>query len=202
MKNMKSVNPKKPVSRECWFKLSVHFKDADHCNTCSLSLAQSLRNDYPAVYFARYCNATHARTDFYVFCLELLEAEIVPTAIRLRNRMRSYCQKIRFIAIKITGTASAVPLPRVDKPKRCPGSFAHAAAFDCVLKMSDQLNPLPPEQKHQQFVDVLHWLNNMFGYDYVDEARNNLHSIHCILGVFESSINAGKKGNISELQKN
>ena len=174
MKNPKSVITKSQVKAKpapIWGKVSFHFNTTNHCNDYALTIAIAFRSRFDAVYFARYNNTLGARLDLYLRANQL--SEILDASREIASKFKCV------IAIK--------------GPTLCPGSEAHAAGFDAVIRMSRAFMDMPPEQGQEQFMDVLHWTFNMMGYDYVNEARCHLYSIERILSVFDNSIRLGQK---------
>lgn len=168
-----------------WFKVCVHFNSPEDCNNAALPVAIKLRDSYPAVYFARYCNAQASRADFYVRC----SVGQTHTAI-IRGIIK------RAIA---HGGARSISY-QIDKPVKHEGSDAHAAGFDCVLLLARAffLNDEDERTKTDPSLgaalsDVVHWMHNMLGFDYVDEARRSLYAVERILKIFESCIKAPTK---------
>lgn len=173
MKNAKSksVNPKSLAARpESWRKYSFYFDTQEDCNRLALPLAACMRGRVPKVYFARYNNATEHRVDLYFAATTPLPKNDILAG--LKKEMRWH---------------------HVIGPVACEGSDAHAAGFDAVLRLAHALNKLPVETQRGQWCDVIHWMHNMFGIDYVDEIRCSLHAIHCIASVFDNSIKLGNR---------
>ena len=197
MNSMKSVstnskNKSLPVPTR-WWKVSVHYGSAVECNNMALATAVRLRDKYPGVYFARYCNANEGRADYYVSCF----ANVAP--VRQSKQLAKVIEKFSLAHLR--------GMPRIDLPVAHEGSQAHATGFDCVVTLAKAfcLHPDDDSEAVAEFTkvkaalaDVVHWMNNMLGIDYVDEARQSLYSIERILTVFEQCINAPVK----ELRKN
>ena len=170
-----------------WYKIHVHFNSTADCNESALRIAVKLRAAYPAVYFARYCNANTARADFYVKYYATgqrhfpLIRSIIKRAIA-RGGHRSLDCRIEF--------------------RNHVGSDAHAAGFDCVLTLArafflsddgeDERTAADPKLG-AALADVIHWMHNMLGFDYVDEARQSLYSLGRVLQIFEDCIKAPLK---------
>lgn len=167
---MKSVNPKTKASALPWRKYSFYFETPADCNRMALPISACLRTKCTHVYFARYTGALESRLDVYF---------LAPSRVPIKETITS--KRGEFGWIKIVG------------PEVVEGSLAHAAGWETVVRCYACFSSMPPEQRRSQFIDVLHWMQNMMGFDYVDEARNNLHSIACVLGVFENSIKMGNK---------
>ena len=154
------------------------FADADLCKELALSLAIELGVHYQKVYFARYTNALHAYANFYL------------------SQPRPNCKSPKLghqylVLLLKRSTAKYGRKVVVEPAVPSPGSDAHAAgfAFVCQFMMVCYDNP----ERLPLFNDVLHWMHNMAGFDYIDEMRGYLEGISKITGVFERSILEGKK---------
>jgi len=172
---MKSVNikskAKPPLALGGWGKYTFTFDSIEVCNTLALPIAAYLRSRFPKVYYARYTGALESRLDVYVYAVKLADFD--------RFDFRQFSKQVRW--------------KKIEGPTTCPGSDAHAAGFDAVLRCVGAFSKMTPDERRAQFNDVVHWMQNMMGYDYVDEVRNHLHAIHCVMGVFEQSIRLGNK---------
>ena len=167
---MKSVNTKTKATTPAWRKYSFFFATPDDCNTMAMPLAAFLRTKCSHVYYARYTGALESRLDVY-----FLAPSTLPTKQVLKTQTGD------FGWTKIVG------------PEAVQGSLAHASGFETVVRCYASFSAMPPQQRREQFIDVMHWMYNMFGIDYVDEARCNLWSIDRILSVFENSIKLGNQ---------
>ena len=167
---MNPVNTKTKAKAHLWRKYSFYFDTAAECNDMAMPIAAFLRTKSPHVYYARYTGALESRLDVY-----FLAPSTIPTKQVMKTKTGD------FGWTKIVG------------PEVVEGSLAHASGFETVIRCFASFSNMPPEQRRSQFIDVLHWMQNMMGFDYVDEARNNLMSINCVLGVFENSIKMGNK---------
>lgn len=167
---MNPVNPKTKDKPAMWRKYSFYFDTPTDCNDMAAPIAATLRCKCSHVYFARYTGALESRLDVY-----FLTAKPMP----IRQTLQCKRKQMRWT--------------RIDGPVPCSGSFAHAAGCEAVLVATALMKDMPLQQRREQFIDVVHWMYNMFGIDYVDEARCNLFSIDRILSVFENSIKLGNK---------
>lgn len=167
---MKPVNPKTKAATLPWRKYSFYFETPADCNRMAMPIAAFLRCKCTHVYYARYTGALESRLDIYF---------LAPSTMPVKQALIT--QKREYGWTKIVG------------PEIVQGSLAHASGFETVVRCAALFSEMPPEQRRFQFIDVLHWMQNMMGFDYVDEARNNLQSIACVLGIFENSIKLGNK---------
>jgi hypothetical protein len=171
---MKSVNIKSTAETEtgplAWRKYSIYFHSAAECNALAMPIAAMIRSRVALLYYARYTGALESRLDIYFATTKPVPPK---ETLRLPKKL------VRWT--KVVG------------PTPCAGSAAHGWAFDAVLRISAALSAMPAEQMRNQFIDVIHWMHNMFGIDYVDEARCHLASINCVLNVFDNSIRMGNK---------
>lgn len=149
-----------------WRKYSFYFDTTEQCNRMALPLAAYLRTKVSFIYYARYTNAHESRLDVY-----FLSPKPMPASSLLRAKGLSWA--------KLVG------------PEPCEGSFPHAAAFEVVARLFAVHDD--PKVRAEQFYDVLHWMNNMAGFDYVDEVRGACYSINKVMGVFEQSIKLGNQ---------
>lgn len=166
---MNDMNPKTKDKPGLWRKYSF-FETPGDCNEMAAPIAAMLRCKCSHVYYARYNGALESR-------LRRVFLSAKPVPINLHTRRK----EMRWI--------------RIDGPKPCSGSFAHAAGCEAVLVLmaTAVFKDMPLQQRLEQFIDMVHWMYNMFGIDYVDEARCNLSSIDRILNVFENSIKLGNR---------
>ena len=182
----KPAKPKKPLYQPKlahWYKTRVHFAAQKDVLEHSLRCALALRHRYPGVYFARYTNVATGSphyTDFYVQCYGVF-------------RRAAEREQIRRV---ITDTCRNRPVPPnvlIDLPADHEGSEAHAAGFDCVAKLcvafcltDDESEARGSTQElHAAMADVQHWMNNMFGIDYLDEARQALYTAGRVLDAIQ-----------------
>ena len=132
-----------------WLKIIVAYKDANHLST-GLALALHLEPLCDLVYFARYTN--------------------VPPRLELRVLTACSRATLRRVigAYRPTGVA---PL-KITFPDDAPGSTAHALACN-VIKILALENSLTVER----LTDIVHWMFNMAGFSYVQEAMGS--ALHC-----------------------
>ncbi len=152
-----------------WRKLTVELHDQRDL-IISMPLARALdtwvAQKCQAIYFARYTSPT-PRIEY-----QLCRANVSPRLDReLRNYVLSICKKA---GLRNTTT-------RLDP---CEGSVLHGFAFRIACMMEDKdVNSL------KMVGDVTHWLSNMLGYSYAQEAEHLLRSAHLCLtntvGYFE-----------------
>lgn len=172
---MKSVTQKtlvKPKAKQAhWYKTRVHFPSQYAVNDCALRCAIQLRAVFPGLYFARY-NSDRHWVDFYVQCYGL--------SPRAAER-----EKIKKIITATCHARRGSPNIAVEPPVDHEGSEAHAAGFDCVVKLcrafcltDDDAEVVGSQQEmNHALADVQHWMCNMFGIDYGDEARLALYTL-------------------------
>lgn len=149
-----------------WRKYSFYFDTTEQCNRMALPLAAYLRCKVTALYYARYTNAHESRLDVY-----FLSPKPMPASSLLR--------------------ASGLRWAKLVGPEPCDGSFAHAAAFEVVARLFATHDD--PKVRAEQFYDVIHWMNNMAGFDYVDEVRGACYGINKVMAIFEQSIKLGNQ---------
>lgn len=187
--NIKSKSPKgkspKPVvscthegTHEGWHKFHFYFATIEACNRLALALASLLRSKWPKVYFARYTNALESRLDIYVW--------FPPGS----DYVLSQADLDRIMAAN-KGTRWT----KVEGPIKCEGSESHAAGFDFVMKFIGHAIDLKLDGARTTALwnDALHWMHNMCGYDYVDEARCHLNALSTVIQIFDDSIKLGNK---------
>ena len=172
---MKSVNlkskDKTPLPPTGWYRLSFFFKTTEACNQMAMPIAACFRQHVEALYFARYTSTLESRLDVII-------KHPVSRSVWLSNIMAKV-GKIRW--------------ERIDGPVPCEGSPAHAAAFDFALKFTAHTLTADHQTKMALWCDVLHWMHNMAGYDYCDEAKCHLYSLDKIVNVFDNSIKLGNQ---------
>lgn len=173
-----------------WWKLVVHYSKPSECNSMALATAIRLRDTYPGVYFARYTSATYCRAEFTVQCF---------TDVTPGRQAKQVAQVIEKFALS---NLSICALPKIDEAVSHNGSEAHAKAFDVVFLLAKHFCLCPdkdsddealfysPSEINAALADVVHWMHNMLGVDYVAEARQYLYGIDRILTIFNECINA------------
>jgi hypothetical protein len=103
----------------------------------------------PHLFFARYQNDPNGPGDLAVQFYSLLNKKaIIATFVKVFGKY--LLKEVELI-------------PR----KREKGSHIHAAAFEYAVELYESRANL------SQFLDVQHWLYNMLGFDYIDEASFN-----------------------------
>ena len=181
----KQAKPKKSIYKPKlahWYKTRVHFTKPGDVLEHSLRCALALRHRHPAVYFARYTNVAHGSphyTDFYVQCYGVHHR--AADRNRISDMISETCRSRSSASFKI------------DEPVEHEGSEAHAAGFDCVAKLCVAFCLTDDESEttgsraelHAAMADVQHWMNNMFGIDYIDEARQATYTIDRILAAIQ-----------------
>lgn len=169
--NTKSIKAPKNGGPGGWRKYSFYFDTAAECNLMAMPIACFLRTKCSHLYYARYTGALESRLDIYF---------LSPVRVPI-NKEALQSKRGEYRWIKVVG------------PEIVDGSFGHAAGFECVVRCAAAFKELTVDQQRFQFLDVIHWMQNMMGYDYVDEARNNLQGVAMVLGVFENSIRLGNR---------
>lgn len=164
-KPTQSTRKTAPNLSSSWRKFTVTFRDEPHCRENAFRIAVELRKFHPEVYFARYCNALRSKADFY---------------------FRMGVQPIHLPSLIARAGAKASAL------EPCEGSSAHAAGFDAVVRIVHHFTGADAATRRTQFIDVVHWMHNMLGYDYVEEAKMYLTSTYNILGIFDACIQHGR----------
>lgn len=139
-----------------WTKYVIHMRTlAELC--LGMPIAMVLRKHSYGLYFARYTDLP-ARIEIQVFHPN--------TEGFMRKQIEKVCRvfKVRPLRIAV---------------EKCNGSHLHAQAFDMALWMEKQgINTLAMIQ------DVTHWLTNMLGFSYIQEAEGLIRHLHvCVSNV-------------------
>lgn len=136
-----------------WIKITVSFTNGVDLTYVAPPLIKAFGEKFKVehMYFCRYVNLTGN-----TFELSAL-TDATTTAIRKFFR----CQSVTSIKIENRGS----------------GSLAHALAYRVVSGL-DQFN-VDEAEGWNRFLDVVHWMCNMRGYDYVREIRFYNYAAYC-----------------------
>lgn len=160
-----------PGVKTHWWKVRVNFDRQSACDNEALRCALQLRLNFPLIYYARYNSDKHY-VEYTVMCKG---AKGVP---------REQIKIMRTISDTIMG-GTLVPKFTVDKPVECDGSEAHGHAFDAVCAILGARNLTTDDDRKAALADLIHWMHNMAGIDYLDEARQALYTMGRILDMIQ-----------------
>lgn len=163
-----------------WWKVRVNFDRKYSADDNAFRCALQLRLKFPLVYFARYNTTEQNYVEFTVQC---------------RGRTgtpREQIKIMRIISETIMG-GELVPKFTVDKPTERDGSEAHGHAFDAVCCVLGAPNLVTDDERKAALADLMHWMHNMAGIDYLDEARQSLYTIGRVLDMIQPVAPAKKR---------
>jgi len=186
MPDKKSTTPNRPG---IWYKFNVHYASASDCLAYSLLLAVRLRPLCEGIYFARYSNGLASYAGYH------LKFHRTPNPAKMRQRLTATVSKLHRT---LQARQLTVALPTVGPLTPTPGSDAHAAAFEFITRLIAATENMEPLPFRELYADTLHWMHNMNGYDYVDEARLQMYGVNRILDIFAACINASEQKSLAK----
>ena len=129
-----------------WKLIKIDFADASELRAYILKITEFIeaRTHCHSLYFARYVNQTVAHVSFQ---------SDQPTE-DLLNELRQQFPTIQQITMNDRGE----------------GSLSHGFGY----QICKELSPLDRPKMEEQLQDVVHWMHNMLGFGYEDEAAKYL----------------------------
>jgi hypothetical protein len=128
-----------------WFKIGVSFKLGTDLHSLGRLMVEEFETQFkvPAIYYARYVNQDSYKIEVSAFVAD------DPKAIKKWWRKHK----------AVVG---------VTIENRDPGSNAHACAYQVVKRLPERVGDFADDK---EMMDVVHWMCNMRGYDYMREIR-------------------------------